>query len=409
MVWLKSSFNKAESTFVHLDINSCFATLEQQANPLFRNKPLVVTAYSGRKGCVLASSKEAKKLGIKTGMRLEVAQKIYPNLISIVSDPNKYRFIHLQIKSLLLEYTPSVNPKSIDEFVLDFSTFNSKEISNLKQTCQTIKNRIKSEIGDYVTVSVGLGPSAFLAKTASNLKKPDGLEEINFQNFLDVYSKLELTDLTGINTKTATRLNIVGIYTVLDLYYADITLLKKAFHSILASYWYQKIRGYDAGVWTDSVKSIGHTYTLPKASATVGETKLVLAKLAEKVSVRLRHQGFVAHGLSLGVRFQNQTSCHKSLTVQESLFDSSTIYCLAEKVLDIFPRLPVRNIYLTCFNLTVSSSLQLDLWGQTTKKADLNQCLDTIKEKWGNYAIHPASILGSQNHAPDAIGFGNIP
>jgi DNA polymerase-4 len=98
MVWLKNSFNKSESTFVHLDVNSCFATLEQQANPLFRNKPLVVTAYSGRKGCVLASSTEGKRLGIKTGMRLEVAQKIYPNLISIVSDPNKYRFIHLQIK-----------------------------------------------------------------------------------------------------------------------------------------------------------------------------------------------------------------------------------------------------------------------------------------------------------------------
>lgn len=409
MASLKSSFNKSESFFVHLDINSCFATLEQQANPLFRNKPLVVTAYSGRNSCVLASSTEAKRLGIKTGMRLDVAQKIYPGLLNIVSDPNKYRFIHLQIKSLLLQYTPTVNPKSIDEFVLDFSSFDSNHIKNLKQICQTIKNRISSEIGDYITVSVGIGPSTFLAKTASNLVKPDGLEEINQQNFLSVYNQLELTDLTGISTKTATRLNLVGIYNVLDLYRADIILLKKAFHSVLASYWYQKIRGYDAGVWTNLIKSVGHTYTLPKAGAGLGETKLVLAKLAEKVSVRLRNHGFVAHGLSLGVRFQNKTSYYKSLSTQESLFDSTSIYNLAEKVLDTFPVLPARNLYLTCFKLNVSSSLQLDLWGETSKKADLNKCLDTIKKRWGSYAIHSASLLGSQNHAPDAIGFGNIP
>ncbi len=408
MELLTNFFNQSPSLFAHLDLNSCFASVEQQANPLLRFRPIAVTAYSADKGCVLASSYEAKRMGVKTGMRFSDAKKLCPNLFSLVSDPPKYRFVHKQVKKLLENYCHSVTAKSIDEFLLDFTNFKHQNL-DLKNLFLQIKREIKNQIGDYLTVSVGIAPSSYLAKVASNLKKPDGLEEINFQNFLDVYSKLELTDLTGISTKTAVRLNMVGIETVMDLHGANIHHLNQAFHSILASYWYQKIRGYDAGIWTDSVKSIGHTYTLPKASASLRETKLVLAKLAEKVSVRLRHQGFVAHGLSLGVRFQNQTSCHKSLTVQESLFDTSTIYSLAEKVLDTFPSLPVRNIYLTCFNLTVSSSLQLDLWGQTTKKADLNQCLDTIKEKWGNYAIHPASLLGSQNHAPDAIGFGNIP
>jgi DNA polymerase-4 len=133
-----------------------------------------------------------------------------------------------------------------------------------------------------------------LAKTASNLKKPDGLEEINYLNFLSIYQTLSLTDLTGISTKTATRLNLVGIYSVLDLYHADTALLKSAFRSVLASYWYQKIRGYEAGTFSDITKSIGHTYTLPKSSSNPLEVKRVLSKLAEKVAIRLRKGNFVS-------------------------------------------------------------------------------------------------------------------
>lgn len=408
MSLLKNTFSQTPSFLVHLDINSCFATLEQQANPLLRHKPLVVTAYSGRNSCILASSIEAKKLGIKTGMRLLDAQKICSSTKVITTDPQKYRFIHFQIKNLLLQYTPSVTAKSIDEFSLNFSTFSEEKLKKLKQTCQEIKDRIKKEVGDYITVSIGLGPNTFLAKTASNLKKPDGLEEINSLNFLSIYQGLNLTDLTGISTKTATRLNLVGIYTVLDLYYADISLLKKAFHSILASYWYQKIRGYEAGLFSEVTKSIGHTYTLSKSSSNPLEVKRILSKLTEKVATRLREGNFISHGLSLSVRYQGGSFFHKSLTTSTSLFDSSDIYKLSEQVLKTFPCAPVRNLSVTCFSLSSASFLQLDLSSSVSAKADLNLCLDAIKQKWGSFAIFPASMVGTNSHAPDAIGFGNI-
>lgn len=406
---LKTFFNPTASTLVYLDINSCFATLEQQANPLLRYKPLVVVAYNGRNGCILASSTEAKKLGIKTGMRLNEAQKRYPQIAFLSSDPHKYRFIHNQIKSLLFDYTPCVTPKSIDEFLLDFSQFSKEHNKHLKTICLQIKDRIKKEVGDYITVSVGLASNSFLAKTASNLQKPDGLEEINSQNFLSVYKKLKLTDLTGISTRTAARLNFVGIYTVLDLYRADIFLLKKALKSALASHWYQKLRGFEAGSYSDLTKSVGHTYTLPRASTNQVEVRSVLAKLTEKVSERLRRYGFVAHGLSLAVRYQNKEFCHKSLTTNLSLFDSSDIYKLSEQVLNTFPSVPVRNLSLTCFSLSPAKLLQLDLFGEVAKKANLNSCLDSIKNQWGSFAIFSANMVNSENHAPDAIGFGNIP
>ena len=99
-----------------VDINSCFATIEQQANPLLRGKEVVVAAYKSKRGCILAASREAKKLGIKTGWRVEEAQKICPNLIVLTPDTEKYRFINKRLKNILLTFCPKVQTKSIDEF-----------------------------------------------------------------------------------------------------------------------------------------------------------------------------------------------------------------------------------------------------------------------------------------------------
>lgn len=404
-----SSFNQSPSLFAHLDLNSCFASVEQQANPLLRFRPVAVTAYSSNSGCVLASSYEAKKKGVKTGMRFQQAKKLCPNLISLVSDPPKYRFVHNQIKNLLEKYCPSVTAKSIDEFVLDFTTFKDQRL-NLQNLFLEIKAEIKKQVGDYLTVSVGLAPSSYLAKVASNLKKPDGLEEINFQNYLDVYSRLNLTDLTGISTKTATRLNLTGIQTVTDFYNADPRQLHLAFHSILSSHWYQRLRGFDAGLWDNSkTKSIGHTYTLPKASQNTTQTQAILAKLSEKVAIRLRQKSLSAKGIHLALRFQNGLSYGQHLSFSQAIFDSSDIFKLANQLFDTFPKLPVRNLSLTCFKLNSTSSLQLSLFEPVERKLDLNHSLDKIKSRWGSFAIFPASMIGTSQDAPDAIGFGNIP
>ncbi len=409
MVTPTDSFNTSPSLFAHLDLNSCFASVEQQANPLLRHRPVAVTAYSANMGCVLASSYEAKKMGVKTGMRFSDAKKLCPNLFSLVSDPPKYRFVHKKVKKLLQNYCPSVTAKSIDEFVLDFTDFKHQE-SNLKKLFLEIKQEIKKQIGDYLTVSVGVAPSSYLAKVASNLKKPDGLEEINSQNYLQVYSKLGLTDLTGINTKTAIRLNMVGINTVLEFYQADVHLLNLAFRSVLSTYWYQRLRGYDAGLWDSSkIKSVGHTYTLPKSSQSTQQTKAILAKLCEKVSIRLRKKSLCSHGIYLSLRYQSGASHNQHLSFAQGVFDSGDIFKLASRLLDRFPKLPVRNLSITCFKLSSHNSLQLCLFEPVERKLDLNLSLDKIKTRFGNFAIFPASMLGTSKDAPDAISFGNIP
>ena len=170
-----SGFNPNRPEKMLLDINSCFATIEQQANPLLRGKEVVVAAYENNGGCILAASREAKKLGIKTGWRVGEAQDVCPNLIVLTPDVEKYRFINKALKKILLKFSPEVQAKSIDEFAIDFEGIEG----DLKDIGLKIKAKIKEVLGEWITVSIGIGPNIFLAKVASNLKKPDGLVKIN--------------------------------------------------------------------------------------------------------------------------------------------------------------------------------------------------------------------------------------
>ena len=271
---MEKSFNPKPSTVMHLDLNSCFATIEQQANPFLRNKPVAVAAYNSPNGCILAASVDAKKLGIKTGMRVKDGKAIYPDLIILSSDPNKYRDVHKKLHGLLTDYTDNVVPKSIDEFVI--------ELDQPVKYAPEIKKRIKTEIGDYLTVSVGIAPNRYLAKVAAGLHKPDGLDEINYANFLRIYSELTLMDLTGIKQGNATRLNTFGIYTVLDFFNADKVRLKKAFHSITGFDWFLRLHGYEADDVVFNRSSYGNSFSLPRSYSTPEELAPILVKLTEK-------------------------------------------------------------------------------------------------------------------------------
>ena len=137
-------FNPKRSSIMHIDLNSCFASVEQQANPLLRGKPVVVAAYTTPSGCILASSVEAKRLGIKTGMRVKEGKLLCKGLVVLPSDPWKYRNVHLKLRDLLNSYSSEVVPKSIDEFVLNLEGYPALAARSMEQIAREIKNRIKN-------------------------------------------------------------------------------------------------------------------------------------------------------------------------------------------------------------------------------------------------------------------------
>ncbi len=143
---LDLGFNPAPPTTMHIDLNSCFATIEQQANPFLRGKPLAVCAYATPAGCILAASVEAKRYGVKTGMRLREGKKLCPFMIAIDSDPNKYRHVHLKLREIMSDYTNEFYPKSIDEFVLELGKYLPVHDKTMREIGREIKVRIKKPI-----------------------------------------------------------------------------------------------------------------------------------------------------------------------------------------------------------------------------------------------------------------------
>lgn len=393
---------------MHIDLNSCFAAIEQQANPLLRGKPVAIAAYTTPNGCILASSIEAKRYGIKTGMRVKDGKILYPNLIVLPPDPWKYRNIHLKLRKLLSGYTDDLNPKSIDEFVLDLKVV--AQSKTMRSMANEIKVRIKKEIGEWLTVSVGIAPNRFLAKLASSLHKPDGLDEINKDNFLKIYSKLKLTDLPYIKLRNAIRLGSVGIQTVCDFYYFPLWKLKAAFCSINAYYWYLRLRGWEIDDVEFGRRSYGNSYALPKPFVSLSELSPILSKLVEKTGFRLRCAGYAARGVHVAVGYRDGTFWHMAKSFSKDLFDSREIFKKAMLVLSICPyEKPVRNLAVSVFGLSKKSDFQLELFEDNLKKKSLVDAADKINKRWGDFVITSGRMLYLDESAvPDKIAFGGV-
>jgi DNA polymerase-4 len=402
-------FNSSPSYIMHIDLNSCFATIEQQANPFLRGKPVAVAAFTSPGGCILAASVEAKRLGIKTGMRVRDGRAIYSGLIVLPSDPWKYRNVHLKLRKLIADYTNDFSPKSIDEFVLNLKDYPALEDSPIKVVAQEIKDRIRSEIGEWLTVSIGIAPNRYLAKIAAGLRKPDGLDEINKDNFLSVYSKLKLTDLTGIKARNAARLNGMGIYSVLDFYQAPIWRLKAAFHSITGFYWHARLSGYEVDDIEFGRRSYGNSVALGKNLSKIEELSPILARLTEKMCGRLRGARYCAGGIHLMLTFKNGSWWHKGRLLIQPYFDSRDFYKAAFKLLiEADPKTPVLNIAVSCFGLTRNRCLQLGLFEDVDKKRDLVTALDSVNERWGGFTVGSARSFGGAKIVMDRIAFGGV-
>jgi DNA polymerase-4 len=401
-------FNPKQPTVMHIDLNSCFATIEQQANPLLRGKPIAVAAYKSPGGCILAPSIEAKRFGIKTGMRVKDGKMLYQDLIVLEPDPWKYRNVHLSLRKILETYTNNVIPKSIDEFVLDLEGFPAMR-KGLINVGNEIKQRINSEVGDWLRVSIGIAPNRYLAKTAAGIKKPDGLEIIDINNFLAVYESLELNSLCGIKTNNITRLNKMGIFTVRHFYESNPKIIQMAFHSVMGYRWFLRLRGWEIDDVEFTRKSYGNSVALKERLVTPEELAPVLMNLVEKMSRRMRSAGYKARGVHLSLLYRDGNHWHKGSTKGTNLFAPGDIYKVAYKILLKSPyRIPVHTIAVSCFNLVTDTNRQLSILELPCRKENLTDAVDRLTAKWGNFVITPARILATKDVVKDRVAFGGI-
>lgn len=414
-------FNPALPTVMCVDVNSCFATVEQQANPLLRGKPVAVAAYTTPQGCILAASIEAKGFGVKTGMRVQEGKHWCPSLIVLPSDPPKYRFVNRQLLRLLERYTADVEVKSIDEMIVSFagspilmnrmnlSSGYLKTVEAMKTVAQDIKERIREEIGEWIRVSIGIAPNRYLAKVASGLHKPDGLDVISQDNIEEVLGGLELEDLCGIKAGYAGRLRRYGITSALDFYRVPPQRLVSAFRSIVGHHWWQRLHGYEIDPSGQVTKSVGHSYALyqpyPPSDRRLHQ---ILSQLTVKMGRRLRSYSLRAAGIHVGCLFSDYSNWQRGRKLPSSLYANQELYQAALEVLSSAPDKPVRILSVTCYRLSADLYQQRSWLASDERKERLAQALDQIEDRFGDFTVFPARMLGMEEKVLDRIAFGGV-
>ncbi|NTW62023.1 hypothetical protein HGB25_01260 [Candidatus Saccharibacteria bacterium] len=403
---MQTDYNREEPLIMHVDLNSAFATIEQQSRPLLRGRPVAIVNRRTENTSIVTASYEAKFKGVKVGMKFAEAKRLVPDLVGLESDPPKYKYVYRKLMGIMNDYSSNVVMKSIDEGVIDFHGVVRDR--SLYDIGMEIKERLRCEVGCAVRCNVGIGPSRFLAKTAAGLHKPDGIDIINSDNLREVYKTMKLTDLTGIAGRFENRLNAVGIFTPIEFLDADVdTLQKVVFKGIVGEHWYDRLRGYEVDDRFVSTKTIGRQYVLENRNLTRAQISANLHQLCESVGARLRAQGLVARGVHVHIRTVDREYWHASHSTQMPFYTNATINTLAQQ---IFARSPenIQEIGVRCYSLSDDNNPQVSLFNDMlVREQHLSSAIDNINSRFGERMVHSANTLGGSKFIKTKVPFGS--
>lgn len=410
---------------LHVDMNAYFATMEQQANPFLRGRPILICGKgSGERTVVATASYEAKNRGVKTGMAVWEAKKLVPSAVIVAADYDKYLDVTRRLGEIFEYYTPDVEFFSIDEAFLKLSNQIANSITNRRESeleiireniriALNIKREIREKLGNQVTCSIGIADNKLLAKIASEFRKPDGLTIVaqNTQNtgtqpdihsrsgfFLShrgLYRQIKLDDIPGIGPRILQRLLKLGITSPLILGETPLPILIKEFGNHQGNVLYHLGRGIDnspvvRNELMPEEKSFSHSYTLPKEIYTLAEAKKVLLELCEMVGRRMRKKGFAGRTIGVFIRFTDMTSVFERKTFKEYTSDGLRFFRVGES---LRVTKPIRQVGVWVTNLIHERNLPLPLFEQDKRYLKAIQAADQINDKYGEFTVMRAPVL----------------
>jgi DNA polymerase-4 len=406
---MNNSYNAETPLVMHIDLNSCFATVEQQARPMLRGRPVAIVNRRTEHTMIVTASYEAKAMGVQLGMKLKDAKKLCPELVGIESDPPKYRYVYHKMMDIMRDYSAHVTMKSIDEGVIDFRhATESMKNRGLKAIGYEIKQRLRDEIGCAMRCNVGIATNRFLAKTAAGLHKPDGLDVITGDTLRQVMGTLRLTDLTGIAKHNEHRLNSVGIYTPLEFLDADArTLRDMVFRSICGEQWHQRLRGWEVDDVDHGLKTAGRQYVLEGYDLPYDKILKRLHHLCESTGQKIRSQGKVARGVLVWATTYERKYWHSRRMANMPFFSDQAIYAQAEQMFRAAPP-HIRAIGVSVYEISDDNDPQLSLFGdQIAREKSITNAVDEINDRYGKRVIHSADTLGTDDFVKQKIPFGS--
>lgn len=343
----------ANRKIIHIDMDAFFASVEQRDNPEYRGKPIAV-GFDGPRGVVSTASYEARRWGVHSAQSIVQAKKRCPQLIIVPCRYERYKEISRQIHEIFHEYTDIIEPISIDEAFLDV-TDNKKRVDLAVDIAREIKVRIKETTG--LTASAGISYCKFLAKVASDYRKPDGICTIHPDKALDFIARLPVENFWGVGRKTLQKMHLMGIFTGADLREFPESRLVETFGKA-GHVFHDFARGIDerAVITSRERKSVGCEQTFVEdiyaQSAVIIELYHVVIELLERIA----KSGFEGRTLTLKVKFSDFTQITRSISQPKILKKKSDILPLAKQLLRLVEYSSDRPIRLLGLSVSKTST-----------------------------------------------------
>lgn len=421
-------------THLHIDLNSFFASVEQQLHPEYRGKPVAVVPTMTDTTCCIAASYEAKAFQVKTGTQVGEAKKMCPGIILIEGSHTEYAKYSQAINDAVDLVCPVAHNPSIDEMCCELLG-REQEPPRARKIALDIKQSIYRNVGEALRCSIGMAPNRYLAKIASDMQKPDGLIGLLPSQLPRAIAHLDLRDLPGVGVRTEARLKAKGIQTMEQLLALDRAGMHNLWNSVWGERLYHWLRGEVTGdggapVASDLQKSLGHSHVMAPEFRSDEGAWAVANKLLHKAAMRLRMEKFYAGSLSLVIRYQltreqadrlrskRHTSGirHSGWGMEARFRESQDTLTLLEAMRGIWSQRPIGEEFqrpffvgITLHNLVPENRHQEELFGDPNNRTQLSATMDKLNLKYGHTTLHFGSMLAARESAPTRIAFTQIP
>lgn len=401
---------------LYVDFNSYFASVEQQVERRLRGRPVGVAPMLAESTCCIAASYEAKRFGVKTGTPVWRARELCPEIVVVEARPHLYVDYHHKLIAAVDACLPVESVNSIDEMACKLLGRDREKLQAMALALQ-VKQAV-CKVGDSLRCSIGIAPNSWLAKTASDMQKPDGLVVLEASDLPQALFRLALRDLCGVGRSMEQRLNIAGIVTVEQLCLARLESMRHVWNGLPGERMHALLRGRMVDqAESHACQSISHSHVLsPELRHALG-AEAVLHRLLQKAAVRLRHQGLMATRFSVKMKFLSREGSKRWL--KEWAFDPT------DRTLDFTRMLteawhdrPAWTCRATPFAAAVWFSglierrlVTPDLFAAESfdPKAVLDSTVDWINHQYGKHSLYWGAAHLSRDAAPARIAFTHIP
>ena len=392
--------------WLFLDLNSFFASCEQQEHPELRGKPIGVVPMIVDTTCCLAASYEAKAFGIKTGTLVREARARCSKMQFVVADHEVYTRYNRKVVAVVESCLPVDAVLSIDEMICRLSG-SQQELPNALALAERIKDKIRKEVGVCLTSSIGIAPNRFLAKLASDMKKPDGLTVLHKADLPQSLCGLKLRDLCGIGHQMEIRLNEQGIHSLQELCMLSRQEMHAIWGGIGGDRYYLWLRGEEVNLPPAQHRSMGHQHVLEPELRNREGVWMVIKKLLVKAAVRLRKEGYYTGRVTAHIAFMGDLSWQEDVKLEPTQDTLKLLNALRSIWPSIKKEVPFR-VGVTFSDLITRERYQLPLF-ENPHREDLGPAMDKINSKYGKETISIGAPHQFPQALPPRIAFRRIP